>query len=90
MVRKTVTYDHFHRIELSPEEEGWQVTIILEVSREGKREEATIAEEAVKSARLEGCVVEVLPGKLVATPSKEVTLKIYHDIETDTRTMEVA
>lgn len=89
MVRKTVTYDHFHRIELTPEEGGWQVTIILEVSREGKREEATIAEEAVKSARLEGCTVEVLPGKLVAIPLREATLKIYHDIETDTRTMEV-
>ncbi|MBS7248414.1 MAG: hypothetical protein QXW47_11525 [Candidatus Jordarchaeales archaeon] len=90
MVKKTVTYDRFYRIELTPEKEGWQVTIILEVSRGGKSEEATIAEEAVRSARIDGCTVDISPGKIVVTPTREVTLKIFHDIESNTRTMEIS
>lgn len=90
MVKKTVIYDRFHRIELVPEREGWQVTIILEVSREGKREETTIAEESVRSAKIDGCTVEVAPGKVTVKPSREVTLKIFHDMESNTRTMEVS
>jgi len=90
LVKKTVTYDRFHRIELSPEREGWQVTIILEVSKEGKKEEAVVTEEAVRSAKLEGCTVELMPGRMVITPAREVTLKIHHDIENNTRTMEIS
>ncbi|MEM1659118.1 MAG: hypothetical protein QXX87_03885 [Candidatus Jordarchaeales archaeon] len=90
MVKKTITYDRFHRIELTPEREGWQVTIILEVSKEGKREEATVTEESVKSAKIDGCTVEVAPGKVTVTPNREVTLKIFHDMESNTRTMEIS
>nr|MDO8062639.1 hypothetical protein [Candidatus Freyrarchaeum guaymaensis]HDO80673.1 hypothetical protein [Candidatus Bathyarchaeota archaeon] len=90
MVKKMVVYDGFQKLEVAPEGKAWRVTVILVIDRGGKREERTVAEEVVSEAEITSCMVKMVHGKIVAIPEGDLELRIYHDIESDVKTLKVA